>query len=126
MTGILQIMSVQASTGVFNTTNTFTIENPSNGILEGKEYVLKDEVLMKIALCESGGNQFNKDGSILRGKENPQDIGKWQINEYWNGAKARELGFDIYTLDGNYAMASWLYDKNGTKDWNWSKHCWDK
>lgn len=83
-------------------------------------------VLLKIAECESHNKQFNPDGSVIRGKQNPKDVGRFQINEYWNGTTAKKLGYDIYTWEGNTKMALYLYDKRGTKDWLWSKWCWSK
>lgn len=32
-------------------------------------------LLQKIGKCESGGRQFNPDGSVVRGKINPEDTG---------------------------------------------------
>lgn len=83
-------------------------------------------ILKKISKCESQDRQFNADGSIHRGEINPKDIGKYQINERWNGEEAKRLGFDIYTLEGNTKMALWLYKTRGTQPWNWSKNCWGK
>lgn len=81
-------------------------------------------ILKKISWCESQNRQFNSDGSIHRGEINPKDIGKYQINEYWNGEEAIRLGFDIYTLEGNTKMALHLYEGQGTTPWNWSRGCW--
>jgi hypothetical protein len=83
-------------------------------------------ILVRIAECESGGRQFNKDGSVVRGRENKNDVGKWQINLHWNGAEAKKLGYDLMTEEGNTKMALHLYEKHGTRDWNWSKFCWSK
>lgn len=81
-------------------------------------------IFKHIAQCESQTRQFNADGTIHRGEINPKDIGMYQINEYWNGETARELGFDIYTLEGNTRMALWLYEHRGLQPWAWSKPCW--
>ena len=81
--------------------------------------------LYYVALCESGNRQFDDEGNVIRGKLNPNDIGRWQINETYNGQQARELGYDIYTDEGNYLMAMYLYRKNGLSDWGWSKSCWE-
>lgn len=95
-------------------------------------------ILSKIADCESGerdkygraipgtAKQFNPDGSVVRGEANPQDIGKHQINLHWNGEKAKELGYDLFTEEGNTKMALYLYKTRGTKDWGWSKSCWGR
>lgn len=53
-----------------------------------------------------------------------KDIGKYQINDYCHEARATSLGLDIHTEAGNTAYALLLYNKNGTRDWNPSKACW--
>ncbi len=82
------------------------------------------DVLKKIAWCESRNRQFNLDGTILRGEINPQDVGKYQINEHYHLEDSQRLGMDIYTLAGNTEYAKYLYSKQGSKPWNWSKKCW--
>ena len=82
------------------------------------------KVLQAIAVCESGGQQFNSDGSVKKGVYNRHDIGKFQINELYWGAEARRLGVDIYSLKGNTQMALYIYNRYGTKPWAWSKKCW--
>ncbi len=81
-------------------------------------------ILTKICFAESGGKQFNKNGSVVRGKTTPSDIGYCQIAEtIWND-KARELGYDIYTLEGNKGFALWLFNHYGSEPWYLSKHNW--
>ena len=84
------------------------------------------EILERIAYCESGGKQFNTDGTLIRGKINPLDVGKFQINLYYHEDEARQLGYDLLTLEGNTAYALHLYEREGTAPWNWSKPCWNK
>lgn len=81
-------------------------------------------ILKKIAWCESKNRQFNADGSVHRGEINPQDVGKYQINEHYHLEASIVLGMDIYTLEGNTEYAQYLYSTQGTTPWNWSKHCW--
>ena len=50
-------------------------------------------ILQKICLAESGGKQFNKDGSVYRGAIDKSDIGFCMINERYNNDYARKLGF---------------------------------
>ncbi len=81
-------------------------------------------VLERIAKCESGGRQFDDKGRVIRGIVNPNDVGKYQINlDSWF-KKAQELGYDLFTEEGNTKMALYLYSKNGTNDWNASRPCW--
>ena len=93
-----------------------------------KEKVLRatntDNLLDKIAMCESGGKQFDKNGYVIRGKKNKYDIGKYQINEKYWGKKSKKLGYNIFSLKGNTEMAMWIYKNYGSKPWTWSKKCW--
>lgn len=80
-------------------------------------------IFEKIAYCESKGKHFNEDGLVTRGV-NKHDVGKYQINvRYWQEF-ADKLGHDIYTEEGNEAMALVLYERYGTEPWNSSKKCW--
>ena len=81
-------------------------------------------ILISIAKCESHFTQFESDGSVHRGKVNPQDVGVMQINEHYHLAASKAMGIDIYTLAGNIAYAKILYKQSGTTPWNWSKYCW--
>ena len=79
--------------------------------------------MLAIAKCESGNRQFNADGSVLRGKVNPQDIGEFQINEKYHLQASIKLGYDIYTQSGNEAYAMYLYRTQGVKPWIHSAPC---
>jgi hypothetical protein len=87
-------------------------------------------LLKHIASCESTGNvngvprQFLPNGSVLRGYPNPDDIGLAQINLPTWGATAQKLGLNIYTYDGNLAMAKWIFNHYGSGPWKYSKGCW--
>ena len=85
-----------------------------------------DDIMEKIAYCESRNRQFNSKGKVLRGIVNPKDVGKFQINEYWHLATSVKMQIDIYTLEGNTKYAMYLFNKEGTKPWNASKPCWSK
>lgn len=86
-----------------------------------------------IAFCESTYRQYDdsrqaEDGTpvVLRGVHNPADVGLFQINETYHLEKSKELGFDIYTTEGNIDYALWLLENQGPTPWNWSKPCWSK
>lgn len=85
-------------------------------------------VLQRIANCESGSKHFDKSGQVLmRGNTNKTvDIGIMQINEYYWGKKASELGYDLTKEKDNWAMAKWIYANHGTEPWVHSKTCWNK
>lgn len=82
------------------------------------------EILNRIAFCESNGKQFDENGQVVRGKENPNDIGKYQINLLFHLETSQKMGLDIFTEEGNEKYALYLYKKNGAKDWLASKECW--
>ncbi|MEX0918721.1 MAG: hypothetical protein WDZ85_02020 [Candidatus Paceibacterota bacterium] len=80
-----------------------------------------------IAFCESTDRQYDeRTGQPLRGLVNPKDVGLFQINETFHQDKSAELGFDIYTLEGNVGYALWLLENEGTRHWNASRPCWSK
>lgn len=89
-------------------------------------------VLNRIADCESGNgtpgsaSHFDKNGQVLMvgNKNGTVDVGKWQINEYYWGDKATELGYDLTIEEENKKMAEWIYAHKGTSDWDLSKKCW--
>jgi hypothetical protein len=87
----------------------------------------KDEpILVAIAGCESSYRQVDENGYIVRGKVNKGDIGVMQINEYYHADKAKELGDNLKTLNGNMAYAKYLYEREGTKPWASSEACWSQ
>lgn len=91
-----------------------------------REYFQDIPVMIDIARCESRFTQLNKDGSVVK---NPHStaMGAFQIMASIHADSAQKnLGLNIYTLQGNAAYARYLYEKNGTRDWNASKACWGK
>ena len=89
-----------------------------------RAYFVETPVLAEIARCESTFRQVGKDGKVLRGVSNNSDLGLLQVNEYYHGEKALDLGFDLSTVNGNLAYGKYLYDKEGTKPWSASEKCW--
>lgn len=83
-------------------------------------------ILAEVAFCESRYRQFDTNGQVLRGVQNSQDVGVMQINEYYHLETAQKLGLNLYTLEGNMAYARYLYEKEGTRPWNYSSPCWGK
>lgn len=86
-----------------------------------------DVALPIIAQCESGGRQFDDRGYLIK---NPTSsaIGKYQIMASLHEARARSLGYDIRTLEGNEGYARFLYAESGTQHWEAdprSRACWE-
>jgi hypothetical protein len=91
-----------------------------------REYFADIPLMAEISKCESHFRQFEKDGSIFRGKVNNQDVGAMQINEYYHKDRATKLGYDLRTLEGNMAYARLLYQEQGGQPWVSSSPCWKK
>lgn len=92
-----------------------------------------DIALPIIADCESGdgspgsGKQFNEDGTLV---QNPKStaVGKYQIMASLHEERAKAMGLDIRTEEGNEKYARILYEEFGTKDWEAdpkSQACWE-
>ena len=120
---------VSMSLGSINATSTLpvaTLAAATSTEAYVSQYYADTPILVSIARCESHFKQWNGDGSIHRGEINHSDIGVMQVNEYYHGQKADELGLDIYNLDGNLAYAKYLYNKEGSRPWASSQKCWGK
>src|SRR3977135_788828 len=83
-------------------------------------------VMQRIAQCESAGQQFARDGKVLRGKRHPQDTGLFQINAVVWAKQAEALGYDIRTRDGNESMARYIFENHGSGPWPSSAKCWSR
>ena len=109
-----------------NTQSLKAIEEPITLQAYVQNYFAETPILAEIARCESGFRQLNNQGQVLRGEVNKSDLGLLQVNEYYHGKKASDLGFDLTTVNGNLDYAKYLYDKEGTRPWNASAKCWKK
>ena len=89
-------------------------------------YFADTPIMAEIVKCESQFRQFNSDGTTFRGVVNNQDVGIAQVNEYYHAKRAKKLGYDIYTIEGNMAYAKLLYKEEGTDPWISSAPCWKK
>lgn len=89
-----------------------------------REQYADTPILVEIARCESTFAQFDKNGKVIRGRVDNQDVGVMQINERYHLETATTLGFDIHTIEGNVAYAKHLYEQQGAAPWKASKPCW--
>ncbi len=90
-----------------------------------REYFSDIPVMIQVARCESTFRHTQADGTVLRGKVDGRDTGVMQINTFYHGKKAEELGLDLEDLHDNMAYARSLYEKQGTQPWSASAHCWN-
>lgn len=93
------------------------------------EAVLLKE-LVPICACESTGSKYKTpthyeaDGTVKRGKINKLDIGICQINLKYHESSATKMGLDLFKKGDNITYANYLYKKQGSTPWNWSRECW--
>ncbi|MEX0933469.1 MAG: hypothetical protein WDZ74_01815 [Candidatus Paceibacterota bacterium] len=80
--------------------------------------------MIYVAQCESTFRHYGADGNVLRGNVVSSDVGVMQINEYYHLDRARSLGYDVHTLEGNLGYARFLYEEQGLQPWSASRPCW--
>ena len=90
------------------------------------EYFADAPIMIAVASCESHFKHYDSNGAVHRGVQNNKDVGVMQVNEYYHLKRSKELGFDIYTVQGNTAYARYLYEREGTTPWLSSSACWGK
>lgn len=81
------------------------------------------DTLIKARMCAS-----SEKGQVLvrsnTDKNKTIDVGRYQINVYYWGAKATELGYNIFDENDNRKMAEWIYKNHGTEPWGSSSKKW--
>lgn len=98
--------------------------NPETLAAYVEEYFADAPILADIAWCESRVRQYGKDGEVLRGTVDSDDVGVMQINTRFHEETAEEMDLDLYTIRGNLEYARYLYGRQGTKPWLKSAPCW--
>lgn len=131
---ISQILAGLFALGLLTAPATTTPQAPVVPTEKDMTVVTLPNELRRICSCESTGSpnnepvHFNDDGTVLLGRQNPDDIGACQINvdpEITDWLRiANEHGWDLWKFEDNKRMATWIYDHYGTQPWSWSKHCW--
>jgi hypothetical protein len=123
-----QIQSLKAETNAQATTTTEVRSFSTSTDIESylHEQYFDAPILIEIARCESEFRQFDKNGKIVRGRANPDDVGVMQINEFYHSETARKMGINLETTEGNVAFGKYLYAKYGTSPWSASEPCWSK
>jgi hypothetical protein len=121
--------TIEATTTVAITaTTTANLNNNKNYNLsqEVRKFTSDKPLMAEISRCESHFRQYEKDGSVLRGRVNNMDVGLFQINEYYHLERSKKLGYDIYSVEGNMAYARRLFNEEGPTPWSSSSPCWSK
>ncbi len=101
-----------------------TIDNGVSATQVLPDTTILPAILQKIAECESGSTHYNEDGGVLHGKQNPLDIGYFQINLKYHDETAQSMGIDLFVEEDNKAYALHLYKTQGTDPWKLSEECW--
>ncbi len=91
-----------------------------------REYFSDIPVMVQVARCESTFRHTLADGSVLRGHVDNRDVGVMQINTYYHGETAEQLGLDLEDIEDNMAYARDLYERQGTQPWSASAPCWSR
>lgn len=82
-----------------------------------------ERLLYAIGMCESGGSQFNPDGTIVK-NPNSSATGKYQLMASIWRPIAEEMGINIDTEAGNKKMAYYiLSEAQGLQAWEASRAC---
>ena len=81
-----------------------------------------DEVLVRIAECESSGNLRAKNSESTATGKYQFLRGSWNYygTKHWGSLK----GKDIFSEKDQDDLARYVVSINGYKDWEASRHCW--
>ncbi len=118
---VAQVATTSATTTDIDITNATSSQDIAEIV---QDYYKDTPILANVARCESQYRQYNSNGSVFRGVVNNADVGVMQINEKYHSARAKQLGIDLHTLEGNLEYGALLYKEQGLQPWSASKPCW--
>ncbi len=81
-------------------------------------------VMISIAKCESSFTQYDSNRNPMYGGSGGM-VGVFQVAAAIHNDAAKDLSYDINTLEGNLAYARYLYENEGTVPWLASASCWN-
>lgn len=91
-----------------------------------EKYGQNETLAREIIRCEGkmykerGNNKnYDKNGNVWS-----EDVGWWQINNYYHQASALRIGYDIYNEWDNLEYGFILLKSQGIGPWSASQHCW--
>jgi len=116
--------TVLAQEGTVNEVVYVNNEHPLTLEMYVRQYFKENPILAEVARCESTFKHYGKNGDLIRGIVDNDDVGVMQINTRFHGETAEKLGYDLETIDGNLAYAQNLYDRQGIQPWYASEKCW--
>lgn len=89
-----------------------------------REYFEDIPIMAEVSRCESTFTHYLEDGSVLKGRVDPDDTGVMQINKRYHEATAAAMSLNLDDLYDNLAYARDLYERQGTQPWSASMPCW--
>jgi soluble lytic murein transglycosylase-like protein len=84
------------------------------------QYGISADLPLRIANCESGFNQFAKNGSSTA-----SGVYQW-LSSSWANQPAGKTGVSVFDAEANIQAAVWLIAHNKISPWNASKSCWNR
>ena len=109
--------STTATTTLVVATSTPIKQTPAEIEKRVREYFADVPVMIDIARCESKFRQFTDSGNVLRGGSGGGMVGIFQFFESIHAKAAKNLGFDLLTVEGNLGYARHLYTESGSTPW---------
>ena len=85
----------------------------------GQRYHVDRKTLLAVISCESGGDMT----AIGTLSKVGIDRGALQVNDYYHGKKAKEMGFDLHRPSHSLEYGIYLMSKEGLKPWSASAKC---
>jgi hypothetical protein len=113
-------IATSTATTTVTTATTTAITPVHNAAAVEKEvraYFADIPVMIDIARCESKFRQFTDSGNVLRGGLSGGMVGIFQLFESIHTKTAKNLGFNLLTIEGNLGYARHLYTESGTTPW---------
>jgi hypothetical protein len=126
VTGTGAVESADTAYGQIHNNESVLTEETSSTEDIVRDYFADIPVMIQVARCESTFRHTLADGTVLRGRVDDRDTGVMQINTYYHGETAEQLGLDLENLYDNMAYARDLYERQGTQPWSASRPCWGR
>lgn len=99
--------------------------NPLTRLSElSEKYGVSQAISERIIQCESGGVAEAKNINYIDGIPWSEDVGYWQINNYFHEESLALLGWDIYNPEDNLEAGFFLLSTQGLQPWDASSFCW--
>ncbi len=82
-------------------------------------------LMMHVAKCESG-LVHRENGELIQARDGSSSRGVFQVLMRIHGPQMQKMGLNPERTDHYLTYVRYLYDKQGLKPWQGSRHCWEK